>query len=54
MKRYLFAAAIAAVGLGIVLVYSGVIGSRLMVPGTVLVAIGLVLFPVAAIVPGDE
>jgi hypothetical protein len=50
MTRYLYAAAVAAIGLGIVLVYLGVLSGSAFVPGTMLVALGLVLAAVAGMI----
>ena len=49
MTRYLMAAAVSALGIGMVLVYMGVLGVPLMIPGTVLIGIGIVMLFVACI-----
>lgn len=41
MSRFIFAAAIAALCIGMVLVYAGVLGSGLIVPGAVLIGLGM-------------
>jgi hypothetical protein len=54
IKRYLLAAGIGAMGVGMVLVYTAVIGSRLLMPGTVLIAVGIVLCAAALVVPDAD
>ncbi len=49
MTTYVYAAAVAAMCLGVVLVYAGVIAGGMFVAGTVLVAIGMVLAAVGAV-----
>jgi hypothetical protein len=47
--RYGFAIAIAAIGIGMVLVYAGVLGNGLIVPGALLIGAGMAVAAVAGI-----
>jgi hypothetical protein len=49
MKRYVYAAAVAALGLGMALVYAGVISGGAFQPGVIVLCIGIALFAAGAI-----
>jgi hypothetical protein len=50
MTRYLIGAAVVLMGIGMILVYAGVIGNGMIIPGAALTAIGIVLAALAGIV----
>lgn len=49
MSRMIFAAAIAAMCIGMMLVYAGVIGQGMIVPGAVLIGSGMILAAVGGV-----
>ncbi|MEO5509338.1 MAG: hypothetical protein ABIV28_00920 [Longimicrobiales bacterium] len=50
MKRYVYAAAVVALGLGVALVYAGVVAGGAFQPGVILICVGIALFVAGAVV----